>query len=178
MPVVVNVFLRAAAIGCSFALLLLPSTFAQSNEKEGLLRGNAMGEYEVIELSLPIYLVDQQRALKKEKANDKDKQQQQFSQDEYAKLIAQYQQKYGAAAFSSNAAAATQPATETNEMVGVIESNPERVYIKGGTIDLRGVSGNPSTVKRTCVEVKPLLGCDRGGADNQIVSMMSQLIVN
>lgn len=50
------------------------------------------------------------------------------------------------------------------------------LHIAAGTIDLRGVQGNPSTTPRkpTCTEVKPLLGCDRGGGENQLMKFWNR----
>ena len=50
------------------------------------------------------------------------------------------------------------------------------LHISAGTIDLRGVQGNPSTTPRkpTCTEVKPLLGCDRGGGENQLMKFWNR----
>ena len=50
------------------------------------------------------------------------------------------------------------------------------LHISAGTIDLRGVQSNPSTTPRkpTCTEVKPLLGCDRGGGENQLMKFWNR----
>ena len=58
----------------------------------------------------------------------------------------------------------------------VVSHSSGVLHISAGTIDLRGVQGNPSTIPRkpTCTEVKPLLGCDRGGGENQLMKFWNR----
>lgn len=58
----------------------------------------------------------------------------------------------------------------------VVSHSSGVLHISAGTIDLRGVQGNPSTTPRkpTCTEVKPLLGCDRGGGENQLMKFWNR----
>jgi len=141
-----------------------------------------------IELSLPIPVNVRSRSLKKEK-KDKDKDKKGgggggSDKDKYDEIIAKYkaQQQKGASSTGTQQAQQTlqqqqgqqqyhnQPSAGT-----VISSGGGVLHISGGTIDLRGVRGTPSTTpaKRTCVEVPPIMGCDGGGADNQKMKFLN-----
>mmetsp|Transcript_2432 Transcript_2432/g.5170 ORF Transcript_2432/g.5170 Transcript_2432/m.5170 type:complete len:251 (-) Transcript_2432:4-756(-) len=51
------------------------------------------------------------------------------------------------------------------------QEESRQVIISGGTIDLRGTStGSSPTGPPSCMEVRPLMGCDRGGGDDQIMT--------
>ena len=153
-------------------------------------------EENYIELSLPIPVVMQNRALKKDEDEKigsgggnghtvKGKYDEIIAKHKaQGQMVQQQQQQVMISSIATGTQKQQQSAQKAQQKLEssqqqsqgtVVSSNSGVLRVTGGTLDLRGVAGNTSTTpaKRTCTEVAPLMGCDRGGADNQKMKFMN-----